>query len=50
DRSNNMGFGLFSLLEAGLLLLNAICVLHRERFLARFGWSSLSRETSASPA
>ena len=30
-----MAFGLYSLLEAGLLVLNAICVLHEERFLAK---------------
>ena len=35
-----MAFGLYSLLEAGLLVLNAICVLHEERFLAKNGWSS----------
>jgi hypothetical protein len=35
-----MAFGLYSLLEAGLLVLNAICVLHEERFLAKVGWSS----------
>ena len=34
-----MAFGLYSLLEAGLLVLNAICVLHEERFLAKKGWS-----------
>jgi len=35
-----MAFGLYSLLEASLLVLNAICVLHEERFLAKFGWST----------
>lgn len=35
-----MAFGLYSLLEAGLLVLNAMCVLHEERFLAKVGWSS----------
>lgn len=30
-----MAFGLSSLLEAALLVLNAICVLHEERFLVR---------------
>ena len=30
-----MAFGLYSLLEAALLVLNAICVLHEERFLAK---------------
>ena len=32
-----MAFGLYSLLEAGLLVLNAMCVLHEERFLAKVG-------------
>ncbi|OQR69283.1 immediate early response 3-interacting protein 1-like [Tropilaelaps mercedesae] len=32
-----MGFGLYSLLEAGLLVLNAITILHEERFLNKFG-------------
>jgi len=35
-----MAFGLYSLLEAALLMLNAVCVLHEERFLAKFGWSA----------
>ena len=39
-RVKDMAFGLYSLLEAGLLVLNAICVLHEERFLAKVGWSS----------
>ena len=30
-----MAFGLYSLLEAALLVLNAMCVLHEERFLAK---------------
>ena len=34
-----MAFGLYSLLEAGLFILNAICILHEERLLAKFGWS-----------
>ena len=32
---SNMAFGLYSLLEAALLCLNAVCVLHEERFLAK---------------
>ena len=32
-----MAFGLYSLLEAALLVLNAICVLHEERFLSKVG-------------
>lgn len=30
-----MGLGLYSLLEASILVLNAICILHEERFLAK---------------
>jgi hypothetical protein len=30
-----MAFGLYSLLEAALLICNAVCVLHEERFLAK---------------
>ncbi|KAF6025502.1 IER3IP1 [Bugula neritina] len=32
-----MAFGLYSLLEAILLCLNAVCVLHEKRFLAKLG-------------
>ncbi|EDW05971.1 immediate early response 3-interacting protein 1 [Drosophila mojavensis] len=31
-------FTLWSLIEASLLCLNAVCILNEERFLARFGW------------
>ncbi|XP_013389344.1 immediate early response 3-interacting protein 1 [Lingula anatina] len=31
-----MAFGLYSLLEAMLLCLNAVCILHEERFLSKF--------------
>ncbi|XP_073841756.1 immediate early response 3-interacting protein 1 [Musca autumnalis] len=31
-------FTLWTLVEASLLCLNAVCVLHEERFLAKFGW------------
>ncbi|CAO1304526.1 unnamed protein product [Diamesa hyperborea] len=31
-------FTLWSLVEATLLCLNAVCILHEERFLAKFGW------------
>ncbi|KAI9560415.1 hypothetical protein GHT06_014432 [Daphnia sinensis] len=33
-----MAFTLWGLLEASLLLVNAICILHEERFLAKVGW------------
>ncbi|XP_025076937.1 immediate early response 3-interacting protein 1-like [Pomacea canaliculata] len=35
-----MAFGLYSLLEAVILCLNAVCVLHEERFLAKIGWGT----------
>ncbi|KAK7503517.1 hypothetical protein BaRGS_00005056 [Batillaria attramentaria] len=35
-----MAFGLYSLLEAAILCLNAVCVLHEERFLAKVGWGT----------
>ncbi|BFF99051.1 immediate early response 3-interacting protein 1 [Drosophila madeirensis] len=31
-------FTLWTLIEASLLCLNAVCILHEERFLAKFGW------------
>ncbi|VDD80504.1 unnamed protein product [Mesocestoides corti] len=30
-----MPFGFYSLLEASILVLNAICILHEQRFLAK---------------
>lgn len=36
-------FTLWSLIEASLLCLNAVCVLHEERFLAKIGWSSVNQ-------
>ncbi|NXT26180.1 IR3IP protein, partial [Syrrhaptes paradoxus] len=33
-----MAFTLYSLLQVALLLLNAIAVLHEERFLRQVGW------------
>ncbi|XP_055328044.1 immediate early response 3-interacting protein 1-like [Paramacrobiotus metropolitanus] len=33
-----MAFTLYSLLEAGLLIVNAIAVLNEERFLRKIGW------------
>ena len=43
-RVTDMSFGLYSLLEAGLLVLNAICILHEERFLAKVGEASGIKE------
>ncbi|KAH9405803.1 Immediate early response 3-interacting protein 1 [Tyrophagus putrescentiae] len=33
-----MTFSLFTLLEAGLLVVNAIAILNEERFLNKIGW------------
>ncbi|KYN15742.1 Immediate early response 3-interacting protein 1 [Trachymyrmex cornetzi] len=35
-----MAFTLWTLFEAILLCLNAVCVLNEERFLAKVGWAS----------
>ena len=35
-----MGFSLYTLFQAGLLCLNAVCVLNEERFLSKIGWST----------
>ncbi|KDR10325.1 Immediate early response 3-interacting protein 1 [Zootermopsis nevadensis] len=35
-----MALTLWSLYEVVLLCLNAVCILHEERFLAKIGWSS----------
>ncbi|KAG5676789.1 hypothetical protein PVAND_006597 [Polypedilum vanderplanki] len=37
-------FTLWSLIEATLLCLNAVCILHEERFLAKFGWGASSMQ------
>lgn len=36
-------FTLWSLIEASLLCLNAVCILHEERFLAKIGWSGANQ-------
>ena len=36
-----MAFGFWSLMEATLLVMNGICVLHEERFLSRFVTNSV---------
>ncbi|KAF7248435.1 hypothetical protein EG68_09307 [Paragonimus skrjabini miyazakii] len=33
-------FGIGSLVEAVILLLNAVCILHEKRFLAKIGWAT----------
>ncbi|KAG8223076.1 hypothetical protein J437_LFUL002024 [Ladona fulva] len=35
-----MAFTLWSLFEATLLCLNAVCVLHEQRFLSKIGWGA----------
>ncbi|XP_060617208.2 immediate early response 3-interacting protein 1 [Anolis sagrei] len=35
-----MAFTLYALLQAALLFVNAIAVLHEERFLRRIGWGA----------
>ena len=37
-----MALTLWALLEAGLLVVNAICVLHEQRFLDKVGWGTNS--------
>ena len=41
-----MAFTLWALLEAGLLIVNAICVLHEQRFLAKGKNKNVSNETN----
>uniref|UniRef100_A0AAG5D5P4 Immediate early response 3-interacting protein 1 n=1 Tax=Anopheles atroparvus TaxID=41427 RepID=A0AAG5D5P4_ANOAO len=36
-------FTLWSLVEASLLFLNAVCVLSEERFLSKYGWGMSSQ-------
>lgn len=35
-----MAFGLYSLLESVLLVINAMAVLNEERFLSKIGWGA----------
>lgn len=44
-----MAFTLYSLLEATLLCLNAVCILHEERFLAKIGWGTDQRGFGEAP-
>ncbi|XP_058459895.1 immediate early response 3-interacting protein 1 [Malaya genurostris] len=37
-------FTLWNLIEASLLCLNAVCILHEQRFLAKFGWGAASAQ------
>jgi len=36
-------FTLWSLIEASLLCLNAVCILHEERFLNKVGWGATAQ-------
>ncbi|XP_033749386.1 immediate early response 3-interacting protein 1-like [Pecten maximus] len=45
-----MAFGLYSLIEAIILCLNAVCVLHEERFLAKIGWGTDQRGFGEDPS
>jgi len=42
-------FGLFTLIEASLLVLNAIAVLHEERFLKKFGFADDAHQGFGEP-
>jgi len=44
-----MAFGLYSLLEATLLCINAVCILHEERFLSKIGWGTDQRGFGEEP-
>ncbi|XP_045156404.1 immediate early response 3-interacting protein 1-like [Mercenaria mercenaria] len=44
-----MAFGLYSLIEAIILCLNAVCVLHEERFLSKIGWGADQRGFGEQP-
>ncbi|XP_072289765.1 immediate early response 3-interacting protein 1-like [Eucyclogobius newberryi] len=35
-----MGFTLYSLIQAAILCVNAVAVLHEERFLSKIGWGA----------
>ncbi|XP_021347487.1 immediate early response 3-interacting protein 1-like [Mizuhopecten yessoensis] len=45
-----MAFGLYSLIEAIILCLNAVCVLHEERFLAKIGRGTDQRGFGENPS
>ena len=44
-----MAFTIYSFLEASLLIINAICVLHEERFLAKVGWGTAQQGFGEAP-
>ncbi|KAK6188349.1 hypothetical protein SNE40_004539 [Patella caerulea] len=44
-----MAISLYSLIEAAILCLNAVCVLHEQRFLAKIGWGMDQRGFGEDP-
>ncbi|KAK2154012.1 hypothetical protein LSH36_279g02066 [Paralvinella palmiformis] len=44
-----MVLGLYSLLESVVLCINAVCILHEERFLSKIGWGSDQRGFGEEP-
>jgi hypothetical protein len=43
-----MGFTLFNIFKAGLLIANAVAILHPKRFLAKYGYDQVDpSETNA---
>jgi len=42
-----MGFSLYNLFKAGLLVTNALVVLHPKRFLAKLGMDKISLDSGA---
>jgi len=44
-----MALTLWALIEAALLVTNAICILHEKRFLAKVGWASDARGFGEQP-
>lgn len=43
-----MGFSIYNLFKAGLLITNAVAILHPRRFLAKYGFDRVSPEAGAS--
>nr|XP_006627301.2 PREDICTED: immediate early response 3-interacting protein 1 [Lepisosteus oculatus] len=40
EDSASMAFTLYSLIQAAILCVNAVAVLHEERFLSKIGWGA----------
>jgi AP-3 complex subunit delta-1 len=43
-----MGFSLYNLFKSGLLITNAIAILHPKRFLAKYGYDRMDPSSGAS--